>query len=49
MNDILGHLLSPFPLIMVLAGGTAIALIQQASLPSPIALGALKPLLHRQS
>jgi len=45
MNDILGHLLSPFPLIMVLAGATAIALVQQGFSALPIALGALKPLL----
>jgi chemotaxis protein MotA len=42
MNDILGHLLSPFPLIMVLAGGIAIALIQQGLDALPAALGALK-------
>jgi chemotaxis protein MotA len=44
MNDILGHLLSPLPLLMVLAGATAIALIQQGLEALPAALGALKPL-----
>jgi chemotaxis protein MotA len=44
MNDILGHLFSPLPLLMVLAGATAIALIQQGLEALPAALGALKPL-----
>lgn len=44
MNDILGHLLSPLPLVMVLAGAAAIALIQQGFDALPAALGALKPL-----
>jgi len=44
MTDILGHLLAPLPLIIVIAGATAIALMQQGLSALPGALGALTPL-----
>ena len=44
MNDMLGHLLAPLPLLLVLVGATLIALAQQGINALPSAIGALRPL-----